>query len=91
MAKPKALPGLHIEDIAPTILYMMDLPVPSDMDGRVLTEMVATDILASRPVKRGKPIGLWPNEDEAVFSDEVTSEQDDAAIRERLRALGYLG
>lgn len=33
------LPGLKIYDIAPTILHMFGLPVPRDMDGRVLTEI----------------------------------------------------
>ncbi len=29
----------HIQDIAPTILHMMDLPVPNDMDGKVMQEI----------------------------------------------------
>jgi predicted AlkP superfamily phosphohydrolase/phosphomutase len=33
------LPGFKIYDIAPTILHMFGLPVPRDMDGRVLTEI----------------------------------------------------
>ncbi|KXB02075.1 hypothetical protein AKJ44_01470 [candidate division MSBL1 archaeon SCGC-AAA261F17] len=31
--------GADILDIAPTILHMMDVPIPKDMDGRVLTEI----------------------------------------------------
>jgi len=31
--------GAKIIDIAPTILHMMDVPVPEDMDGRVLKEI----------------------------------------------------
>ena len=37
------LPDLKIYDIAPTILHMFGLPVPSDMDGRVLTEIFKKD------------------------------------------------
>lgn len=37
------LDNIEIYDIAPTILYMMDLPVPLDMDGRVLKEIFRED------------------------------------------------
>ncbi|HID63217.1 MAG TPA: hypothetical protein EYP49_10820, partial [Anaerolineae bacterium] len=87
---PGPLSGLGIEDVAPTILYLMGLPVPSDMDGRVLTEILPPTVLESRPVKQGEPMGLWPGEEEAVFSDEVISDEDEERIRKRLKALGYL-
>jgi len=32
-----------IYDIAPTILHMLDLPIPNDMDGRILTEIFEED------------------------------------------------
>jgi arylsulfatase A-like enzyme len=81
---------LNIEDVAPTILYLMGLPVPSDMDGRPLAEIVSPTVLESRPIRHGEPIGFWPREDEVTFTEEVISEQDEAEIRERLQALGYL-
>lgn len=89
-SRAESLPGLNIEDIAPTVLYLMDLPVPSDMDGRVLTETLPPDVLESRPVRQGEPMGFWPKEDELVFGDEVMSDEDEAEIRKRLQALGYL-
>ncbi len=88
---PEPLQGLAIEDVAPTVLYLMGLPRPSDMDGRVLTEIVAPEFLASQPVRSGDPIGYWPKEDEVVFLDEALSEEDEADVRGRLEALGYLG
>lgn len=90
IANPGPLPNLAIEDVAPTVLYLIGLPVPEDMDGRVLTEIVTPTVLASRPVEFSQPIGLWPNEREAVFIDEMISKADEAEIRERLQALGYL-
>lgn len=33
------LPRKSIADIAPTILHMMDVPLPKDMDGKVITEI----------------------------------------------------
>jgi len=49
-------PGAHIEgarlqDIAPTILYLMDVPIPSDMDGRVLSEVIDSQYRARHPVQ----------------------------------------
>lgn len=41
--------GAKIYDIAPTILHMFGLPVPADMDGRVLTEIFRED---SEPAQR---------------------------------------
>ncbi|MBN1579648.1 MAG: alkaline phosphatase family protein [Anaerolineae bacterium] len=90
VSNSEPLPGLSIQDIAPTLLYLMGLPVPSDMDGRVLTEIVAADVLNAQPVEYGDPVGRWPDEERAVFGDEVTSSEDDEVLRDRLRALGYI-
>jgi arylsulfatase A-like enzyme len=74
------VPDAHITDLAPTILHAMGLPVPDDMDGRVLAGALSTD----RPVEyqraaageRGEALGL--------------SGDESAEVEERLRALGYL-
>ncbi len=73
--------GARILDLAPTILHLMGLPVPDDMDGRVLTEALTI----SRPVEyhSAGPAGARA---EAGLSAEETAE-----VEERLRALGYLG
>jgi hypothetical protein len=59
----------------------MGLPVPDDMDGRVLAEALST----SRPVER-QSASLAGEEANAGLSAEETAEVED-----RLRALGYLG
>ena len=43
------LPNLKIYDITPTALHMFGLPIPKDMDGRVLTEIFTE---SSEPGKR---------------------------------------
>jgi predicted AlkP superfamily phosphohydrolase/phosphomutase len=73
--------GARILDLAPTILHLMGLPVPDDMDGRVLTEALST----SRSVER-QSASLADEEAGAGLSAEETAEVED-----RLRALGYLG
>lgn len=89
MPNPEPLVNLNIEDVAPTVLYLMDLPIPSDMDGRVLTEILLPTILDSQPITRGEPMGFWPDKNKAVFNDETISAEDEEQIRERLQALGY--
>ena len=45
-----ALNGASVLDIAPTILYLMGLPVARDMEGRVLTEMLDERFARAHPV-----------------------------------------
>ena len=38
--------GARIEDIAPTILYLLGLPCPADLDGHILTELLDSPVAA---------------------------------------------
>jgi hypothetical protein len=42
--------GASVLDVAPTLLYLMGLPVARDMEGRVLTEIVDEAFAAENPV-----------------------------------------
>ena len=42
----------HVVDVAATALYLAGVPVPSDMDGNVLTDLIDPAELAKRPVVR---------------------------------------
>lgn len=79
------LTGAHLMDVAPTILHWMGQPVPSHMDGRVLTEAFAPDYLAARPVER-LSIAMETRSGE----DTGYSAEDAAVVMERLRGLGYI-
>jgi hypothetical protein len=72
-------------DIAPTILYALRLPVPEDMDGRVLTDVFESDYLATHPAKQA---GTMPTISPGEPEDTYTAEEIEA-IQARLRALGY--
>ena len=87
--RAQACTDLEIEDVAPTVLHLMGLGVPSDMDGRVLTEMFVAGGPADRPVRTDGPMTWWPNEAEARSSTRDETAADEDAVRDRLRALGY--
>jgi hypothetical protein len=44
------LAGASLLDVAPTLLYLMGLPVARDMEGRVLSELVGADFASDHPV-----------------------------------------
>ena len=68
---------LDILDVAPTVLSIMDVPVPEDMRG--------TSILESTETERGSP-----KKRRGLETEEVYSEEERAVIEDRLKALGYL-
>lgn len=80
------LPGVSIRDIAPTALYLLGLPIPDDMDGRVVTQALKADFVAARPIRTTSATG----EPEREHRDGFASESEERAIRERLASLGYL-
>jgi predicted AlkP superfamily phosphohydrolase/phosphomutase len=73
----------RIIDLAPTILHILNVPVPQDMDGRVLSEALTPELRA-----RATQIGEAASSSQAPL-DFNSDEQ--AEIEDRLRALGYLG
>ena len=77
----------NIIDIVPTILYLMGLSIPSDMDGKVVTSIFKETFLESNP-----PVfsDVKDNDFEAV-QDKVYSADDEKQIIDELKSLGYLG
>ena len=73
------LEGATIADLAPTVLHAMGLPVPDDMDGRVLSELFADGRRVETEAARGS------DSDAAVYTAE-----EEAAIEASLRGLGYI-
>lgn len=86
---PGVRPGLplaeaSILDLAPTILHYLGLPVPSYMDGRVLTEAFTADFLAENEVRT---VEADPGrEPDATAYD---NEEEDV-IMAKLRDMGYV-
>ncbi len=84
-AGPRIAPGAQVDapslqDLAPTALHLLGLPVPEDMDGRPLLEMLS----APGEVQRESQVAPAPAEVAAY------TEQEQAEVEERLRNLGYM-
>ncbi len=91
MSGPGIRPGAEIEgaviqDIAPTVLHVMGLPVPSDMDGQVLEDAFAEGFMDAYPLQVAESSGDDRMSDEVGYTEEGEKE-----ILERLRGLGYMG
>lgn len=71
-------------DIAPTILYLQGQPIPSDMDGKVLTDILTQAHLSTYPVQSCTPTST------GLSGTTGLNAQDARRIEERLRDLGYL-
>lgn len=80
------LSGAQIIDLAPTILYLMGEPIPEEMDGRVLTEIVEESYLEANPIRFEKAPEESSPVDKAAYS-----ETEEAEIKDRLAGLGYWG
>ena len=78
------LPVVEIIDIAPTVLYLLGLPVPSDMDGRVVAEIIDEEHFRQHPVQYAEAATTTQ-----VNVEGYTKEEADL-VREQLRALGYI-
>lgn len=77
--------GARMVDLAPTILYLLDQPVPLDMDGKVLGALFRRERLARRPVLRRALVAAAP-----PAGGQAEAADDDGIVVERLRQLGYL-
>lgn len=87
LAGPGIRRGVEIEnaaivDLAPTILHCFGLPLPAEMDGRVLAQALAQpETAAARP---------WPPPPAHETNGARLSSSEQAILRRQLRSLGYL-
>lgn len=69
-------------DVAPTVLALLGVAPPADVDGRV-----ATDLLSGPPPPVSEPPAPPPERGEQPA---IYSEEEEELLRERLRGLGYI-
>ncbi len=86
---PPIKAGIELEnatvfDIAPTILALAGLPVPEDMEGTVLQEMIVPEFLATHPIRK-----ILTYETRRL-TGAVRKSGVEKDIRRKLKALGYI-
>jgi predicted AlkP superfamily phosphohydrolase/phosphomutase len=86
---PDVKPGPSVEgaslwDVAPTILALMGVPIPQNMDGHVLSSAISETLLTQLSISYSEAVDDTPS-----LSPEMNSEEE-RIIRERLEALGYV-
>jgi predicted AlkP superfamily phosphohydrolase/phosphomutase len=82
--KDGLITGAEIIDIAPTALYIQGMPIPTVMDGKILTQAISPQFLANQ-----KPIFSEDAEGDKEKTIPYTEEESEI-IRKRLKDLGYL-
>jgi predicted AlkP superfamily phosphohydrolase/phosphomutase len=80
-----SLPPVDIIDIAPTVLYLMGSPIPSEMDGKVIAKALTPELLELRSLEYEETHYLDQDNGGVGFSEEET-----CLIEERLQGLGYI-
>jgi predicted AlkP superfamily phosphohydrolase/phosphomutase len=80
IAAGKEITGAGLIDVPPTILHAMELSIPTEMDGRVLTEVFAE----SRPVREVE-MSLGRQSQESYLT-----EDEEQQIKDKLKGWGYL-
>ena len=74
-----------LRDVGPTALASLGCPLTKDMDGRALTEL-----FTGLPEPRRQGTSYKQPRTDVISSRPVYNASEEAALRERLRALGYI-
>ncbi len=77
--------GATLEDVAPTILYAMGLPVPEDFDGKVLSDAF------TEAHRVDHPVDVEESEVQASVQPKLLAADEEREVEDRLKQLGYLG
>lgn len=81
------LKDADVYDIVPTILYLLDLPVAADMQGKILVSSINSGLFNK---KSARYIYTYEKYKKPVFQKPVRSPLDEKIIKDRMRSLGYI-
>ena len=87
---PAIRPGARVEgarliDVMPTLLYLLGVPVPAGLDGRILSGAFEPEWLRSHPVPGEGAPAVAPTAPATPYTAEEAAE-----VEEHLRSLGYV-
>ncbi len=84
LSKQDTIEGAGIIDIAPTVLYLLDEPIPSYMDGRLLKKLIDKERIKAKPAE-------YIEEEQGSDSQPAISSDEVEEMKRKLKDLGYLG
>ena len=76
--------GMHdIQDIAPTIQYLLGVPLAPDVDGHIMTSILEADLMENldRYIVDAYDWGDWRS---------MATDTDRDSLEKKLRSLGYI-
>lgn len=79
--------GVRVLDLAPTMLHLLGIDPPEDMDGHVLDDLFEPSYGADHPTRRDPKASIWLDAPAAT----PVSEEEQRVLMDHLRNLGYLG
>jgi predicted AlkP superfamily phosphohydrolase/phosphomutase len=80
--------GANIMDLAPTILSLMGIPVPDDMDGKVLNSIFNDSVSGSLPLSYDRK--TYDRGETLSPEFKEYTEEEARQIESRLKSLGYI-
>jgi predicted AlkP superfamily phosphohydrolase/phosphomutase len=85
VSSDRKLADYDIQDLTPTLLYLQNCPIPEQMDGGIINELLAEEFKQSNaPHYEDRPISSREG------TDGEWSEEAEAEVADRLKKLGYL-
>ena len=84
--KGKFVHKVNILDLAPTILHLLGLPIPAQMDGHVILECLKDEFKSKETDNKDAGQSIAIDED---MENAYTAEEEEE-IRQRLKGMGYL-
>lgn len=83
--KEEMIKGARIIDLAPTILHILGLEIPDDMDGVVLKELFDPEWFDSNPPRISSSISTGEGKNPRKLTEE-----EEEKLKEELQGLGYI-
>jgi arylsulfatase A-like enzyme len=87
--KAARIAPMKIQDVTPTIMYLMGLPVPDDMDGQAPRQLFREDFVKGNRLEYTEAESVKPGPPGSGGQD-IYTEEEEQALRDQLKNLGYM-